>query len=119
MRISDWSSDVCSSDLPEGSTPTCSAISPTRMWSVPPAEPPAPETDRGSALNFATRSSSVWISEAAGPTMTYYSPVRRAIGVVCSSDTGDLLVRIRPSLPWPPHHTTPPGPDHQATTHTE
>src|SRR3546814_13761869 len=111
---------------PECSTPASPANSPTRIWWGPRAEPPAQETDRGSSLNFATRSSSVLISEAAGTTMTSYSPVSRAIGVVCSSDTGDLLVRTAPTTtrpltislsPWPAdpancaRHLFPPAPD--------
>ncbi len=59
------------------------------MWSVPPAEPPPHDTDWGSSLNWAIRSSRVWMSELAGTTITSYSPVSRAIGVTCSSVTGD------------------------------
>ena len=42
------------------------------------------------------------MSELAGTTITSYSPVSRAIGVTCSSVTGDWLVRIAPSMTRPP-----------------
>src|SRR3712207_3596808 len=48
-------------------------IRPARMWSVLPTEPPPQETDRGSALSLATRSSSDWIGEFAGTTTISYS----------------------------------------------
>ena len=38
------------------------------------------------------------VSDAAGTTITSYSPVRRAIGVTASSVTGDLLVRMAPTM---------------------
>ena len=55
---------------------------PARMWSVPPAEPPAHDTLPGSALNAATRSCHRLVAATcAGTTTTWNSPVRRAIGV--------------------------------------
>ena len=74
------------------------------MWSVPPAEPPPHETEPGSALSLATRSPSVWIGEFAGTTITSYSPVSRAIGVTLSRVTGDLLVRMAPTMIRPLDH---------------
>ena len=68
------------------------------MWSVPPVEPPAHETEPGSASSLAVRSASVWSSEDAGTTMTSYSPVRRAMGVTASRPTGALLVRMAPTM---------------------
>jgi hypothetical protein len=38
------------------------------------------------------------MGEFAGTTRARYSAVRRAMGVVCSSVTGDLLVRIAPTI---------------------
>ena len=71
------------------------------MWSVPPAEPPPQETEPGIGLELATRSASVLIAELAGTTITSYSPVRRAIGVVWSRLTGDLLVMMPPTITRP------------------
>ena len=69
---------------------------------MPPAEPPPQATPPGLALSWATRSFIVWSVDAAGTTTTWYSPVRRAIGVTCDRLTGDLLVMIAPTITMPP-----------------
>jgi len=50
------------------------------MWSVPPAEPPAQDTAPGSAFNLVVRSASDSNSEAAGTTITSYSPRQASNG---------------------------------------
>ena len=72
------------------------------MWSDPPAEPPPQATLPGLALNWATRSFSDWSLDVPGTTTTWYSPVRRAIGVTCDRLTGDLLVMMAPTITMPP-----------------
>ena len=71
------------------------------MWSAPPAEPPAQTTFDVSAFSAAARSLIVLCGEFAGTTTTSGSPVRRAIGVTASRPTGDLLVRIAPTIVMP------------------
>ena len=56
-------------------------ISPARMWSVLPTEPPPQDTAPGSALSLATRSAVVWIGESTGTTTISNSPTIRASGV--------------------------------------
>src|SRR5688572_22614965 len=71
------------------------------MWSAPPAEPPAQTTFDVSALSAAARSLTDLCGEFAGTTITSGSPVIRAIGVTASRPTGDLLVRIAPTIVMP------------------
>src|SRR5436190_2229140 len=70
---------------------------PTRMWSEPPAEPPATGTLDGSALSAAAKSLAVAKGDCAGTTSARNSPVRRAIGVACASRIGLLLAMIAAS----------------------
>src|SRR5215210_5622867 len=88
---------------------------PRRIWSVPPAEPPATGTLVGSALRASAKSLALLNGEAAGTTSARYSPVKRAIGVVCESLTGVLLAMSAPTitipatikaLSWPFHWLT-------------
>ena len=72
-------------------TPTVLAIRPNRMWSEPPAEPPATGTLVGSAFSAATKSGAVLNGEAAGTTSASNSPVRRAIGVTSRQIVGRLV----------------------------
>ena len=81
--------------------PAALANSAAAMWSTPPAEPPAQVTLAGSALMAAARSLAVLIGELAGTTMASSSAVSRAIGVTWSRVTGDLLVRIAPTMTKP------------------
>src|SRR3954470_16327699 len=81
--------------------PTAFPMRPARIWSVPPTEPPAQDTERGSAFNFSISSASVLIGESAVTASISYSPTRRAIGVTDSSVTGDLLVRMAPCMIMP------------------
>ena len=54
-----------------------------------------------SALTAAARSCAVLIGEFAGTTITWISSVRRAIGVTCSSVTGDLFMASAPTMTKP------------------
>jgi hypothetical protein len=80
------------------SAPAAFANRAAAIWSTPPAEPPAQVTLAGSALMAAARSLAVLIGESVGTTIASYSAVSRAIGVVWSRPTGDLLVRIAPTI---------------------
>src|SRR5262245_51312620 len=71
------------------------------MWSMPPAEPPAQVTLDTSFFTASARSLAVLIGELAGTTMTWVSSVSRAIGVTWSRLTGDLLVRMAPTMTKP------------------
>ena len=75
---------------------------PASRWSLPPAEPPPQATLPGLALTWATSSFIDCSFDAAGTTTTWYSPVRRAIGVTCDRLTGDLLVISAPTITMPP-----------------
>ncbi len=77
------------------------AKSAAAMWSVPPAEPPPHETEPGSALSLAMRSSSVLMSESTGTAMASHSEVSRAIGVTSAKVTGDLFDRMAPTITRP------------------
>src|SRR5262249_60948183 len=72
------------------------------MWSLPPAEPPAHDTERGAALYFAMSSATDLMGEWVGTTTIVYSPVSRASGVTSASVTGDLLVANEATMPKPP-----------------
>src|SRR5215468_3101138 len=85
---------------------------PSRMWSVPPAEPPATGTLAGSALSAAAKSFALLNGDCAGTTSARYSPVRRAIGVACASLTGLLLARIAPTITMPATISALPCPFH-------
>ena len=54
-----------------------------------------------SFFTASARSLAVLIGEFAGTTMTCVSSVRRAIGVTWSSETGDLFIRIAPTMTKP------------------
>ena len=83
---------------------------PARIWSLPPADPPPHEIDSGRSLNARMKSASDRNGEAAGTTITSYSPVSRAIGVTSCSVTGDACVTMPPSMISPDTITTSPLP---------
>ena len=85
----------------DGSAPSVRASSPTRSWSVDPAEPPAQRIEPGSRLKSATSCSSERYLDFAGTTMPSVSVIIVAIGVVRESGTSEPLVSIAPSITSP------------------
>ena len=71
------------------------------MWSTPPAEPPPTATLPGSAFSASARSFTVLKGELGATAIALYSMVSRASGVTCSRVTGDLLVRMPPTMITP------------------
>ena len=74
---------------------------PSRIWSEPPADPPATGTLVGSALSASAKSLAVLNGDGAGTTSARNSPVSRAIGVACESRSGLLLAMIEPTITMP------------------
>src|SRR5918997_1826281 len=93
-----------------GSTCKDWAIRPTRMWSVPPAEPPPHLIALGSLLKSSKSCWAVWYFESLPTAIASYSVVRRASGTVVSSLTGDLFVSIAPVITRPIVITVWPSP---------
>src|SRR3546814_2774264 len=95
MRISDWSSDVCSSDLPD-------AVHPTRPSPLAPAEIPEaverPDGDRdrrlaGRKAQEARMRRHVDLAEA-GPEAKIGGPIRRSVEKKPFPERPGLLVEI-------------------------
>ena len=68
------------------------------MWSTPPADPPPTATLPGSAFNASVKSFMVLNGELGATAIALYSMVSRASGTTWSSVTGDLLVRMPPTM---------------------
>ncbi len=68
------------------------------MWSTPPADPPPTATFAGSAFSASVRSFTVLKGEFGATAIALYSIVSRASGVTCSRVTGDLFVRMPPTM---------------------
>src|SRR5712691_7796793 len=85
---------------------------PSRIWSEPPAEPPATGTLVESALRAEAKSLAVLNGDDAGTTSARNSPVRRAIGVACDSRSALLLAMIEPTITMPATISALPCPFH-------
>ena len=85
-------------------------MSPARIWSLPPTEPPPHEIDSGRSRNAASKSSSVAKGDVSGTASASYSPVKRAIGTASPSVTGESLVTMPPSMMSPETSSASPLP---------
>src|SRR3546814_15120608 len=111
MRISDWSSDVCSSDLPAGSGnrvgPCCESLRHTVR--------PEHVVSRSDGGNQSRKRISVLVSRATDEGSRSFAVAARS-GAGVSISSADLYGRLAHSISKPQKHSQPPWTEPQTET---